>query len=61
MVVVNMNLMLPKTIGREAHLRAKGLSRLSKDTKSKASKHLKKGRIKGIKGVYEGGRGRCAT
>jgi hypothetical protein len=56
-----MNLMLQKTIGREARLRLKVFLGYQRTLNPKKSKHLKEGRIKGIKGIYESGRGRCAT
>jgi hypothetical protein len=50
MVVVSMNSMPPKVIGKEACLWARGISRLSKHPDLR-SKHLKEGGVKGNKGL----------
>jgi hypothetical protein len=54
MVAINMRLMPPRIIGREACLCVKGLSRLSKDPRPKRCATLERRRNTGI---YESGRG----
>jgi hypothetical protein len=57
MVDVNMNPKASKVIGKEACLRAKGLSGLSKYPRpKKVAKHFMEGGVKGNKRLYEIGR-----
>jgi hypothetical protein len=61
MVVVGMNQMSLKIIGKNAYLQVKIPLRLLKDLGPKRfPKHLKEGKFKGNNGTYEGGRWGCA-
>jgi len=59
MVDVDMNMMPPRIIGREACYRLEVFQ--GSPRTQKACKHLKEGGVKGNKGIYEGEKRRCAT